>query len=108
MTYTLTTLDSRIGGVANPLDPDEHLPLTPDKTLEVESKELAEAIVDAYDEMVFVVAPDERGSDSDSDSTEDDEDEEEGEGGGEGEICGAEMNDGSVCERPADECPYHG
>lgn len=23
------------------------------------------------------------------------------------EICGAEMSDGSICERPADECPYH-
>lgn len=23
------------------------------------------------------------------------------------EICGAEMSDGSTCERPADECPYH-
>jgi len=23
------------------------------------------------------------------------------------EICGTEMTDGSVCERPADECPYH-
>jgi len=24
------------------------------------------------------------------------------------EICGEEMSDGEVCERPADECPYHG
>jgi len=23
------------------------------------------------------------------------------------DICGAEMSDGSTCERPADECPYH-
>jgi hypothetical protein len=23
------------------------------------------------------------------------------------EICGAEMTDGSTCERPADSCPYH-
>lgn len=23
------------------------------------------------------------------------------------EICGTEMSDGSVCERPPDECPYH-
>ena len=23
------------------------------------------------------------------------------------EICGTEMSDGSECERPADECPYH-
>lgn len=23
-------------------------------------------------------------------------------------ICGAEMSDGEICERPADECPYHG
>lgn len=22
-------------------------------------------------------------------------------------ICGVEMSDGSTCERPADECPYH-
>jgi len=22
-------------------------------------------------------------------------------------ICGAEMTDGSICQRPADECPYH-
>lgn len=22
-------------------------------------------------------------------------------------ICGTEMSDGSTCERPADECPYH-
>lgn len=22
-------------------------------------------------------------------------------------ICGAEMSDGSICERPAGECPYH-
>lgn len=22
-------------------------------------------------------------------------------------VCGAEMSDGSTCERPADECPYH-
>ena len=25
-----------------------------------------------------------------------------------GDICGAEMSDGDVCERPAGECPYHG
>lgn len=24
------------------------------------------------------------------------------------EECGAVMSDGTVCERPADECPYHG
>lgn len=24
------------------------------------------------------------------------------------DICGVEMSDGSICERPADECPYHG
>ena len=23
------------------------------------------------------------------------------------ELCGAEMSDGSTCERPADDCPYH-
>ena len=23
------------------------------------------------------------------------------------EMCGAEKADGSVCERPVDECPYH-
>jgi hypothetical protein len=23
------------------------------------------------------------------------------------EICGVEMSDGSTCERPAGECPYH-
>jgi len=23
------------------------------------------------------------------------------------DICGAEMTDGSVCERPAESCPYH-
>ena len=23
------------------------------------------------------------------------------------EQCGAEMSDGSTCDRPADECPYH-
>lgn len=23
------------------------------------------------------------------------------------ELCGVEMTDGSVCERPVDECPYH-
>lgn len=29
-------------------------------------------------------------------------------GDGGTDICGTEMSDGSVCERPADECPYHG
>jgi len=24
------------------------------------------------------------------------------------ELCGVEMSDGSTCERPAGECPYHG
>lgn len=24
------------------------------------------------------------------------------------DICGAEMADGSVCERDPDDCPYHG
>lgn len=24
-----------------------------------------------------------------------------------GGVCGATMSDGSTCERPADECPYH-
>jgi len=24
------------------------------------------------------------------------------------ELCGATMSDGSTCERPADDCPYHG
>ena len=24
------------------------------------------------------------------------------------EICGAEMSSGEICERPADDCPYHG
>lgn len=24
------------------------------------------------------------------------------------DICGAELSDGGTCERPADECPYHG
>jgi hypothetical protein len=23
------------------------------------------------------------------------------------EICGTEQSDGSICDRPADECPYH-
>jgi len=23
------------------------------------------------------------------------------------EICGTEKSDGDICERPADECPYH-
>jgi len=23
------------------------------------------------------------------------------------EICGTEKSDGEICERPADECPYH-
>jgi hypothetical protein len=23
-------------------------------------------------------------------------------------ICGAELTDGGRCERPAEECPYHG
>jgi len=23
-------------------------------------------------------------------------------------ICGTEMSDGTICERPAGECPYHG
>jgi len=23
------------------------------------------------------------------------------------EICGTEMTDGSICERPAESCPYH-
>lgn len=22
-------------------------------------------------------------------------------------ICGAEMSDGDICQRPADDCPYH-
>lgn len=26
---------------------------------------------------------------------------------GSAEVCGAEMSDGSTCERPADGCPYH-
>jgi len=25
-----------------------------------------------------------------------------------GELCGAKMSDGSTCDRPADDCPYHG
>lgn len=114
MSYVLTTTDDRIGGVANPLD-NEHLPLDPDKRLEVEDRELAEAIVDTYDEMVFVVDPD-ASEDEDSDSESEDEaqadsDESAEEGEDEEsdvEICGVEMNDGSICERPADECPYHG
>ena len=24
------------------------------------------------------------------------------------DTCGAEQSDGSTCERPADDCPYHG
>lgn len=24
------------------------------------------------------------------------------------DICGVEMSDGSTCERPVGECPYHG
>lgn len=24
------------------------------------------------------------------------------------DICGAELSQGGICERPADECPYHG
>ena len=27
---------------------------------------------------------------------------------GDGEICGAELSQGGTCDRPADECPYHG
>jgi hypothetical protein len=26
---------------------------------------------------------------------------------GEEEVCGTEMTDGSLCQRPAGECPYH-
>lgn len=26
---------------------------------------------------------------------------------GDTEVCGADMSDGSTCERLADECPYH-
>jgi len=25
----------------------------------------------------------------------------------ESDVCGTEMSDGSTCERPADDCPYH-
>lgn len=25
-----------------------------------------------------------------------------------GEVCGAELSNGGTCDRPADECPYHG
>lgn len=107
MTYRLTTTDSRIGGVENPLtDPDaderEDLLLDADKELEVEDRELAEALVDTYEFLVFVAEPTPAESDRDSDSDSDSED------GGEEDICGVEMDSGEICERPADECPYHG
>lgn len=30
-----------------------------------------------------------------------------GEGEDDEEICGTEMDDGSICDRPADSCGYH-
>jgi len=24
------------------------------------------------------------------------------------DVCGADLSDGGTCDRPADECPYHG
>ena len=34
--------------------------------------------------------------------------EETSEDASEGEICGVEKANGETCERPADDCPYHG
>jgi hypothetical protein len=48
--------------------------------------------------------------DEDDDHTrqsEDEDDEESGETDNDAELCGTEMSDGTVCKRPADECPYH-
>jgi hypothetical protein len=46
----------------------------------------AKALADAYDTTVAELAVNEDGD---------------------AEICGTEMSDGTVCERPAAECPYH-
>jgi len=48
------------------------------------------------------VEAEESGSDSESKTAETEADAE-----AEAQICGVEMTDGSICERPADSCPYH-
>lgn len=60
-------------------------------------EEVGEYILDNYPGMVVV-----EGDSSDETPTP-----EPSESGESDAICGAEMTDGSECERPAGECPYH-
>lgn len=50
----------------------------------------------------------ERVEDDATESSSDEDETSESETGTDYEICGTEMSSGEICERPADECPYHG
>lgn len=70
---------------------------------EIELSEYAYRLHDAYFEPV-----DETDADSNADADADADTESDDANPEDVDICGAEMSDGDICERPADECPYHG
>lgn len=79
---TVRTTRSTVGAVDNPLV-DERDDLAFDESGEMDvSDDVADALVRTYE---FV----ERVEDEEC------------------EVCGEELDRGGVCERPADECPYH-
>lgn len=64
-----------------------------DDTLELSDTQ-AERLADRYGVDVSDIQVEESADEPSADAESDD-------------ICGTEMSDGSICERPADECPYH-
>lgn len=71
--------------------------------------ELADADTDAESEADADAEAETEAENTDADAADaeaDAEDEGEDEDAGV-EICGTEMSDGDICERPVDECPYH-
>lgn len=72
----------------------ERVVLDSDGCFESDDAAAVRALADAYDTAVADIRVDD-----DADETADTDDT---------EVCGAELSTGGTCDRPADECPYHG
>lgn len=107
MTYRLqTSID------AGRIETDGEMYRIRDNAVEVDDKEVAEALLARYGHLyrmteVGSAEPDStpEPADSDADTETDDDVDADADSA---EICGVEMASGEICQRPAGDCGYHG
>lgn len=77
------------------------------ETYLVEDEALASHLLSRGDWERVEQADDNFDTDTAGDETPDSGESEASEEDGVGGVCGAEQTDGSICDRPVNECPYH-